>query len=60
MKATDPVCGMSVESTKAAAQETYQGRSYFFCSAHCRDEFKQTPQKYLAPGAKTKGCCGGH
>lgn len=60
MKTTDPVCGMSVESEKAAAQETFQGKTYFFCSTHCRDEFKQAPQKHTSPMAKPKGCCGGH
>lgn len=60
MNATDPVCGMSVESTTAAAQEVYRGKTYFFCSTHCRDEFKKAPQKFTGPAAKPQGCCGGH
>ncbi len=60
MNTIDPVCGMSVESTKASGQETFQGKTYFFCSTHCRDEFKKAPQKYTSATAKPAGCCGGH
>jgi len=27
---------------------TYQGKSYYFCSDHCRDEFAKSPEKYVA------------
>ncbi|MDX6368897.1 MAG: uncharacterized protein QOG93_399 [Gaiellaceae bacterium] len=37
--ATDPVCGMQVDRDKALRVE-HGGRTHFFCSAHCRDEFE--------------------
>ncbi|MDX6540245.1 MAG: uncharacterized protein QOI71_1855 [Gaiellales bacterium] len=37
--ATDPVCGMQVDRDKALRVED-GGRTHFFCSAHCRDEFE--------------------
>ncbi len=31
----DPVCGMEIEVASAAAQEAYQGTTWYFCSASC-------------------------
>lgn len=46
----DPVCGRPV-SVKKAAEEgrtvVYQGKTYYFCSVECRDQFGQEPQKYV-------------
>jgi YHS domain-containing protein/uncharacterized membrane protein YraQ (UPF0718 family) len=36
--ATDPVCGMSVDRAKALTAER-DGRTFHFCSEHCRAEF---------------------
>jgi Cu+-exporting ATPase len=46
--AVDPVCKMSVEPAKAAAQSTYEGRTYSFCTVSCKREFDTNPGKYLA------------
>lgn len=35
----DPVCGTFV-APSAALQKSVGGRTYFFCSAECRDKFK--------------------
>ena len=43
----DPVCGMQVDSTAAAATSEYKGKKYYFCSAHCKKEFDKNPQKYV-------------
>jgi Cu+-exporting ATPase len=59
MKVTDPVCGMTIKSTEAAAEIKHEGKTYFFCSTHCRDEFKQAPQRYTHGKAKPQECCGG-
>jgi Cu+-exporting ATPase len=48
--ATDPVCGMAVEPAAAAGQAAYEGRTYFFCSAHCLRKFQADPGKYVAGG----------
>ena len=37
--ATDPVCGMKVDRSKALTA-THDGHTYFFCSEHCRDSFE--------------------
>ena len=37
--AIDPVCGMSVDRAKAPSVER-DGRTYYFCSEHCRHEFQ--------------------
>ncbi|MBV8133954.1 MAG: heavy metal translocating P-type ATPase [Alphaproteobacteria bacterium] len=43
----DPVCGMSVEPTTAEHRVEHAGRSYFFCSARCRERFSAEPARYL-------------
>ncbi len=42
---TDPVCGMSVEPADAASRE-HEGRTYYFCSAHCAKAFDADPARY--------------
>ena len=49
MKVTDPVCGMQVDPSSAAARVTHQGREFFFCSPSCRDKFVADPPKYARP-----------
>jgi YHS domain-containing protein len=43
--ATDPVCGMKVDRSKALTAE-HAGRTYFFCSEHCRSQFQTDPDGY--------------
>jgi len=45
----DPVCGMKVMPDSAAGKETYQGQTYYFCSAGCAAKFRSDPVKYLGP-----------
>lgn len=37
----DPVCGTHV-STASALSLTAGGRTHYFCSEHCRDQFRRT------------------
>lgn len=46
MQVTDPVCGMQIDSAKAAATEHFKDRTYYFCSASCRDKFRTAPDRY--------------
>jgi Cu+-exporting ATPase len=39
-KVKDPVCGMTIESTTAAAQGSYGGHVIYFCSNHCRQTYE--------------------
>ena len=45
--AEDPVCGMEVETTEAKAAGLtleYQGRTYYFCSETCKEQFAKNPR----------------
>lgn len=44
--ATDPVCGMAVDESKAAATADYRGRTYYFCSQNCKATFDKAPARY--------------
>jgi putative ABC transport system ATP-binding protein len=48
--ATDPVCGMAVE-TGHGPHRQHQGRTWWFCSTHCRDEFTATPDRFVEGNA---------
>jgi YHS domain-containing protein len=45
-KATDPVCGMSVDPATARHRATHAGREYFFCGARCRERFIGEPERF--------------
>ena len=44
---TDPVCGMQIEESKAVGLSDYQGRAFYFCSAICKTDFDDEPEKYV-------------
>lgn len=46
-KETDPVCGMTVDPTTAAASVEHQGRRYYFCGEGCAVAFRADPGKYV-------------
>ena len=47
--ARDPVCGMTVDAPMAKHQYQYNGRTFHFCSAGCRQKFVTNPVAYLQP-----------
>ena len=47
-KQKDPVCGMSVDPSKAAGKVEHAGQTYYFCSTRCAERFSKEPEKYLA------------
>lgn len=47
MKVTDPVCKMVIEDQNSAAASEYKGQTYYFCSLSCKNEFEQSPEKFL-------------
>ncbi len=51
----DPVCGMEVNASKAAASVEYEGKLYHFCSRGCAEKFQDYPEKYLSPNYKPGG-----
>jgi Cu+-exporting ATPase len=54
----DPVCGMQVNPSQAAAQRTYQRKTYHFCSPGCAAKFDQDPQRYVASSPPRKESSG--
>jgi YHS domain-containing protein len=40
----DPVCGMPATSK---VTYTYQGKTYMFCSEHCKQTFEKDPKAYI-------------
>lgn len=47
--ATDPVCGMQVDTATARHSTEYGGRTYYFCAPGCKRAFEADPEKYLDP-----------
>jgi Cu+-exporting ATPase len=42
----DVVCGMQVDSDKAAGKSDYNGKTYYFCSLGCKKKFDGNPGQY--------------
>jgi len=45
--AIDPVCGMTVDTSKAAGSFSHGGETYFFCSLHCLERFRTDPESFI-------------
>ena len=44
----DPVCGMDVDPKTAAGKSEYEGKTYYFCSQQCKQQFDQDPARYVS------------
>lgn len=42
----DPVCGMEIDPAKSKEKSVHNGKTYYFCSSHCKAEFEKNPAKY--------------
>ena len=51
----DPICNMEVDEQDAAGESQYQGKTYYFCSQGCKEEFDQNPQQYANKDAQGAG-----
>jgi Cu+-exporting ATPase len=51
-KATDPVCGMSVDTATAEYRSFRDGKAYYFCSAGCKESFDKNPARYVTADPK--------
>jgi len=49
----DPVCGMEIEPATAYGKTEYAGRTFYFCSRHCSEEFNKNPEKYVSKKPET-------
>ena len=43
----DPVCGMRISRSAAAASDTHLGHPYFFCSLECQERFSAAPREFV-------------
>ncbi len=41
----DPICGM--EASSDFFKTNYQGKDYYFCSDHCKQQFEKDPKAYI-------------
>src|SRR5579864_3220988 len=48
-KEKDPVCGMTVDPSRAKATLEHAGKMYYFCCGGCKEKFSADPAKYLRP-----------
>jgi xanthine dehydrogenase accessory factor len=46
--AKDPICGMTVEKSKAKHKSEFQGKTFYFCCAGCKQKFELSPERYMA------------
>ncbi len=37
---------MEVDPERAATRSEYEGKTYYFCSAHCKTSFDRQPEQY--------------
>jgi hypothetical protein len=49
----DPVCGMTVDRSKAVTAE-HNGRRYFFCGPGCRTKFEADPERYTGSAPRAE------
>ena len=47
----DPVCGMTISPDEAVGHFAHEGRTYYFCSQRCLDQFRASPDAFLAERA---------
>src|SRR6202167_2040312 len=47
----DPVCGMTVDPDRAAAQSVHDGKTFHFCCQSCATKFAAEPEKYIGASA---------
>ena len=46
--ATDPVCGMQVSEQQARGKSDYKGKTLYFCSMSCKEQFDRDPEQYAS------------
>lgn len=51
-EAKDPICGMSVDVGAAKYESEFQGNSFYFCCAGCKQTFDKQPDKYALATAE--------
>ena len=44
----DVICGMDVKVGPEAIQSVHDGKTYYFCSEHCKRTFDKNPGQYIS------------
>jgi len=52
--ATDPVCGMHIDTSTAEYRAEHDQKFYYFCSAHCHSKFVASPETYSTSKPQTR------
>ncbi len=52
---TDPVCGMRIRKSLAAAKQEYRAVTYHFCTEKCRQSFVNAPDEYVGAAKPPAG-----
>jgi YHS domain-containing protein len=47
MKATDPVCKMTIEKSEIVVTSTHGEKTYYFCSKSCKEDFDRNPESFI-------------
>lgn len=47
-KIKDPVCGMDIEKETAKGPVEHMGKTFYFCSEGCKNNFEKEPMKYMS------------
>ena len=45
--ANDPVCGMRVYVGRSTPTSVYAGKTYYFCSKRCKQQFDEQPERHM-------------
>jgi Cu+-exporting ATPase len=53
VEVVDPVCGMTISPDDAVGHLTYQDQTYYFCNESCLEQFRDDPERFLNPGARS-------
>lgn len=53
MTVKDPICGMEIDSKTAFATREHMGKTFYFCSKNCADQFDTAPHRYMTTSATT-------
>ena len=50
-RVVDPVCGMTVQPDSAAGSLVHDNQTYYFCSKHCLQKFREDPELFSEKSA---------
>jgi xanthine dehydrogenase accessory factor len=51
-EAKDPICGMTVDISKAKHTSEFHGNTFYFCCAGCKQKFDKQPDRYARAAAE--------